>query len=99
VSEETEKYVRITLKEYKRLVRMDAVYSQAEEIGIDNWSGWGEFDSSTGRDGQKEIEDALAECDNFVVDVTCKCEKPKPFLLSCSICEKPVPKERFPDCA
>ena len=58
--------VLIKLDEYKRLVKSDTELKQLESIGVDNWSGYGEYNSITGGDQLQEIEDAQKECEKFI---------------------------------
>ena len=61
------KQVLISLEEYKRLVGRDLELQQLEMVGVDNWSGYSEYDDVYSADGRKEIEDAQEECEKRVV--------------------------------
>jgi len=62
----TEEKVLISLKTYEHLTKQSERFEQLEICGVDNWSGWGEYDSITERDGQQEIEKAVESCKEFV---------------------------------
>ena len=58
--------VLIPLSEYKTLVARDVELRQLEVCGVDNWSGYSEYNDITGEDGCQEVEDAVKECEQFI---------------------------------
>lgn len=52
-----EQYVKITLDEYKSLVKSACEMEALQAVGVDNWGGWGEH-----RDTYKDLAtEALSE--------------------------------------
>jgi hypothetical protein len=62
------KKVLISLQEYQRLARRDVQLTQLECCGVDNWSGWGQYNYITEGDASQEIKDAEYACCNYIVE-------------------------------
>jgi len=59
--------VKITLSEYERLTKRDMQLQHLEICGVDNWSGYGQFDEITGEDSRTQIDAMVNLCKEKII--------------------------------